>query len=278
MKPVQHIYEFGPFRLDVGNHLLLRHDEVIQLKPKVIDTLVVLVEHRGRVLGKDELIARLWPDTNVEEANLSQNIYLLRKALGRGPDEQDYIETVPKRGYRFVAEVRELNEVRNIDEPSGTAQITCGPPDGTGTASAGVGRQQQGPLPAEARWGLSPRSVAGSFALVGLAAMIYLAASRWSKPVEPRSAVRSIAVLPFKPIGAAPRDEILELGMADTLITRLSNLRQIAVRPTSAVRKYGGLDLIAAFLQDRRRTLRRENAGANYFSIADSARRPQCPD
>src|SRR5690242_9127259 len=84
------------------------------------------------------------------------------KGSGPGPNEQDYIETIPKRGYRFVAEVRELNEVRNIDEPSGTAQITCGPPDGTGTASAGVGRQQQGPLPAGARWGLSPRSVAGS--------------------------------------------------------------------------------------------------------------------
>ena len=70
-KPTKQVNEFGPFRLDTGNHLLLRDDEVIQLKPKVVDTLLVLVESRGRVIGKDELIERLWPDTIVEESNLA---------------------------------------------------------------------------------------------------------------------------------------------------------------------------------------------------------------
>src|SRR2546423_1077742 len=98
-------YKFGPFRVDTLNHVLLRDGETLPLKPKVFDTLLVLIESRGRVLDKDELISRLWPDTIVEEANLTQNIYLLRKALGEDPQGETYIETMPKRGYRFVASV-----------------------------------------------------------------------------------------------------------------------------------------------------------------------------
>ncbi len=251
-RPATHVYEFGQFRLDTGNHLLLREGTVIQLKPRVIDTLLILIEHCGQVLSKDELIERLWPDTVVEEANLTQNIYLLRKALGEGPHEQNYIETIPKRGYRFVAEVREVSaaataKAAQIVEPlTETSQISE-KPSGIEVASAKeeAARQQNANLPSalKTRWSASPRIVVVSFALIGLvAATIYLAVSSWSKPPAGGAAVRSIAVLPFKPIGAAPRDEILELGMADTLITKLSDLRLVAVRPTSAVRKYTGLE------------------------------------
>src|SRR5262245_60300547 len=246
------VYEFGPFRLDTGNHLLLRDDEAIQLKPKVVDTLLALIESRGRVIGKDELIERLWPDTIVEESNLSQNIYLLRKTLGEGPSQQNYIETVPKRGYRFVAEVREVSEapaaeVAQVVEPGAEASQATEKPNGIDAASAkeeAVGRRNANlPSLLKARWSAHPRLVVASFALLGLAAAaIYLGVSSWSKPPKAGAPVRSIAVLPFKPIGAAQRDEILELGMADTLITRLSNLRQIVVRPTSAVRMYTGLE------------------------------------
>src|SRR5438045_279795 len=101
-------YGFGPFRVDTVNHVLLRDGEALPLKPKVFDTLLVLVENRGRVLDKDEMMSRLWPDAIVEEANLTQNIYLLRKVLGEEPQGEAYIETMPKRGYRFVASVCEL--------------------------------------------------------------------------------------------------------------------------------------------------------------------------
>ncbi|MFN2501737.1 MAG: winged helix-turn-helix domain-containing protein [Pyrinomonadaceae bacterium] len=98
-------YEFGPFRLEASNHLLLRAGEPLPLPPKAIDLLVLLVESRGNVLSRDDLIIRLWPDTFVEENNLSYNISVLRKALGEGSNGERYIATVPKRGYRFVAPV-----------------------------------------------------------------------------------------------------------------------------------------------------------------------------
>jgi DNA-binding winged helix-turn-helix (wHTH) protein/Tfp pilus assembly protein PilF len=103
------IYEFGPFRLEAGEHLLLRDGEAIPLQPKAFDLLLVLVKHHGHLLGKDELLKAVWPDTIVEEVNLANNISILRKALADDAGGQRFIETAPKRGYRFVAPVRELN-------------------------------------------------------------------------------------------------------------------------------------------------------------------------
>src|SRR5438067_289047 len=100
-----HFYDFGIYRVDGSERLLLRGDEVVPLTPKAFEMLLVLVESRGRVLTKDELMKRIWPDTIVEEANLSHNIYKLREALGEGHNGQKFIETVPRRGYRFVAKV-----------------------------------------------------------------------------------------------------------------------------------------------------------------------------
>ncbi len=97
-------YEFGPFRLDAGKRLLFREDQVIPLTPKVLHTLLVLLDNSGRVVSKDELMKAVWPDTFVEEGNLTQNISVLRKVLGEHPGEHTYIETVPKQGYRFIAE------------------------------------------------------------------------------------------------------------------------------------------------------------------------------
>ena len=93
------IYEFGPFRLEPNERKLLRGSEIVELTPKAFDTLLVLVRNSGHLLEKDELISTLWPDSFVEEGSLSNNIFLLRKALGEDPA---YIETVPRRGYRFV--------------------------------------------------------------------------------------------------------------------------------------------------------------------------------
>jgi Tol biopolymer transport system component/DNA-binding winged helix-turn-helix (wHTH) protein len=99
------IYEFGPFRLEPAEHKLLRGGEVISLTPKVFDMLVMLVRKNGHLLEKDELIRSLWPDSFVEEGNLSNNVFVLRRALG---NDHEYIETVPRRGYRFVGAVRQL--------------------------------------------------------------------------------------------------------------------------------------------------------------------------
>jgi len=100
-------YQFGPFSLDPSEHLFLHDETPISLTPKAFDLLVLLVESAGRLVEKDELMRQLWPDTIVEEANLSNNISLLRKALGETEQGAKYIETVPKRGYRFVADVVE---------------------------------------------------------------------------------------------------------------------------------------------------------------------------
>jgi Tol biopolymer transport system component/DNA-binding winged helix-turn-helix (wHTH) protein len=107
-----HVYEFGPFRMDAAEHLLLRSGDVVPLTPKAFDLLLALVEEHGHLLEKDELLKKVWPDTFVEEANLASNISQLRKVLGDGENGQRYIETAPKRGYRFVASVKEVTQKR----------------------------------------------------------------------------------------------------------------------------------------------------------------------
>ena len=109
---IKRLYEFGPFRLDPEERRLVRDGEPVPLTPKAFDTLLVLVENSGHVLAKDALMAQIWPDSFVEENNLLQNVSTLRKALAEGDDRQ-YIETVPRRGYRFVATVRELLDERS---------------------------------------------------------------------------------------------------------------------------------------------------------------------
>ena len=103
-------YEFDRFRIDTKRSLLTRDGEPVAIKAKALDVLVLLVQHAGRLLEKEELMNRLWPDTAVEEANLTQNIFEVRKALGEVPGEQRFIATVARRGYRFVADVRAIGD------------------------------------------------------------------------------------------------------------------------------------------------------------------------
>jgi DNA-binding winged helix-turn-helix (wHTH) protein/tetratricopeptide (TPR) repeat protein len=174
-------YEFGSFRVDAQRHLLLREGEVIQLAPKVFETLLILVRSGGRVLRKSELMETIWPDTFVEESNLAQHIFLLRKILGEEKNEHRYIVTVPGIGYRFVAPVK-VSETH----------------DHTRTQAAEEGMEVDVWPPA------------------------------------------SLAVLPFKTVLAAEGDEVLGVGIADALIMKLSALRLVRVRPTTAVLKYAG--------------------------------------
>src|SRR5215470_3694221 len=121
----KNFYEFGPFRFDSEERTLLREGFPIALLPRVAETLFVLLEDAGYLVEKDELVRRLWPDTFVEEGNLNKNIFVLRKTLGQWDGGREYIETVPKRGYRFVAPVRHLRGVAvpEFSPPKGTYLI-----------------------------------------------------------------------------------------------------------------------------------------------------------
>jgi DNA-binding winged helix-turn-helix (wHTH) protein/TolB-like protein len=227
--PVMSFYKFGPFRLDVLKRLLLRDGEVVPLTSKAFETLLALVERRGEILGKEELLSRIWPDAVVEEKNLTINISALRKTLGESPQEHRYIVTVPGRGYRFVADVQEV-----ADEEAGPAQESAHP-----VFTAEAARTQPGEK-IRPRFTSSRRLIlAAGVTLMALGAVGFF----WWKPSSspmPQTglAVRSMAVLPFKSLSAAESDEYLGLGLADALITRLGRVSQIIVRPTSAVRKF----------------------------------------
>ncbi|MFN0110531.1 MAG: winged helix-turn-helix domain-containing protein [Blastocatellia bacterium] len=107
----KHFYDFDRFRIDATERVLLADGEIIPLTQKAFDVLMALVERRGQIVSKDELMELVWPDTFVEEGNLAQNIYTLRKVLGQTSDEQDFIKTIPKRGYRFVSSVNEHRDL-----------------------------------------------------------------------------------------------------------------------------------------------------------------------
>jgi Tol biopolymer transport system component/DNA-binding winged helix-turn-helix (wHTH) protein len=136
----KHFYEFGPFRMDLGERLLLRDGEPVPLTPKAFETLLVLVQNRGHVVEKDELMNKVWPDTFVEEVGLARNISVLRKVLEGGSDRHHYIETIPKRGYRFRAEVREWDEgapvprAEEMQSARSVHQIGSGPATGQAPA------------------------------------------------------------------------------------------------------------------------------------------------
>jgi DNA-binding winged helix-turn-helix (wHTH) protein/TolB-like protein/Tfp pilus assembly protein PilF len=238
----KYLYEFGEFRIDVGNRLLLRDREVIPLTPKAFDLLLVLVESASHVLNKEELMKQVWPDSFVEEANLSHHVFTLRKALGEDKTGTKFIETIPRRGYRFVASVTEIggeadelvitehSQTRIVIEQNAEATVPTDGIDQTlrAIAPSGSGKRR------------AFLFVLVCAAAIALAAVIYLSIKR-NPGEQPSRGVKSIAVLPFKPLTSDNRDDYLELGMADTLITRLSSLKQIIVRPMSAVRKYTDL-------------------------------------
>jgi DNA-binding winged helix-turn-helix (wHTH) protein len=116
------VYEFGPYRLEVGERRLSKHGNPVPLRAKVFDTLRMLVEHHGRLVHKNDLLAAVWPDATVEETNLSHNISELRRAFDEGRTGEPYIETVSKSGYRFVAAVRES---QSPAEPTGIVPIVA---------------------------------------------------------------------------------------------------------------------------------------------------------
>ncbi|HEX7297315.1 MAG TPA: winged helix-turn-helix domain-containing protein, partial [Pyrinomonadaceae bacterium] len=205
-KPEQ-IYEFGPFRLDPGERLLLRADKPIPLTPKAFDLLLVLVKEAGHLLEKEALMKAVWPDSFVEENNLADNISRLRKALNDGENGQRFIETVPKRGYRFVARVKQTN---------GNAEASTEP-----TISAEF-------QPASIETTRSP-SVLRKYPSVVIAVAVFMAAvlgivtyNRFKS--APRA--ESLAVIPFS---SEAETEYLSDGISESLINNLSRLSHLRV-------------------------------------------------
>jgi len=231
---VSGVYEFGPFRLDAERRLLLNQGTPVQLTPKLFDTLRVLVEHGRAGVSKDKIMREVWGETIVEETNLTTNISLLRKALGERRDEHSYIVTIPGEGYRFVAEIRQssLSHVPMVIHERTRAAITIEEEEKTDAPIL----QITAPSNAKRKW----LYVAGAGALLVAAAAIFWWIRRSERTPPPPSRIRSHAILLFKPLVTSNRDEALEMGMADTLITRLSSLHDTVIRPLSAVRRYSG--------------------------------------
>jgi DNA-binding winged helix-turn-helix (wHTH) protein/TolB-like protein/lipopolysaccharide biosynthesis regulator YciM len=243
------VYQFGSFQLDVEQSLLSRDGESVALPPKIFDILVVLVENNGQLLDKEELMRRVWPDTFVEENNLTVNMSALRKALGDGANGLKYIETVPRRGYRFVADVCELMdaEASLLLTKQTVSSITIEEEEDVVIAATAGEPARQPVLElsaatsvtlAETRrpWRTVFLLAALAVVIVSIVVAVWLASK--PKPIQTISDVRSLAVLPFKSLGAPNNDEALELGLTDALITKLSNLNPVIVRPTSAILKY----------------------------------------
>ena len=223
-----HFYEFGPFRLNLTERILYRGSDMVSLTPKVFDTLLLLVENNGHILEKNELMEHLWPDSFVEESSLTQNISLLRRALAEGDGEHNYIETIPKRGYRFNAVVNELDELTNSH-----AVKTVDPPPTTEPANPPNSLDAQ--VSRNTRRNIYPIAIAGAVGLAVLISAVYWFRFRTKNE---RFVPRSVAVLPFKTIGTNSENDLLGLGMADTLIIKLSRLDQLSVLPTSSIFRY----------------------------------------
>ena len=236
--PAKHFYEFGPFRLDTTERLLLRDGRPVPLTPKAYEMLLALVQKSGHIVEKEELLKEVWPDSFVDEGNLTQHVFWLRKALGENREEHHYIETIPRRGYRFVASVQELL-VDASGAPLALVQSPGSVTDADDDLIADSDSRKGAKAQSQRKTWNSTRAFVTAGVLIGLTAgSLFLWSLSKKKETFTSPQVKSIAVLPFRPIAADDADNYLGLGMADALITKLSNIKQITVRPTSAVREY----------------------------------------
>jgi TolB-like protein/DNA-binding winged helix-turn-helix (wHTH) protein/Tfp pilus assembly protein PilF len=209
-------FSFGDFIVDCENFRVLSAGKILTLTPRAFDVLIYLIRHSERVVDKRELFDQVWRDTIVTDNALTKVVKELRHVLKDDVNAPKYIETVPKRGYRFIAPVTESE-----------------------LAAGSAGSNDLLPQSTSSRFAVSSRVL--GLLITGLVLLLILGAwvvSRKRNSQVSSSPIRSIAVLPFKPLNAESREASLEMGMTETLITRLSNLRQVVVRPMSAVRKY----------------------------------------
>jgi TolB-like protein/DNA-binding winged helix-turn-helix (wHTH) protein/Flp pilus assembly protein TadD len=229
-------YEFCEFRVDVSERLLFRDGKTIPLTPKVFDTLLYLVENSGHILSKDEVMGHVWADSIVEEANLTRNISVLRKALGEGPDQLQYIETIPWRGYRFIPDVRRIgddNEELLIEEHTSSRVVIEHESNLPETAARA---ERAGPL---SRWWLAA-ILTGCVAAVTLITASILYSIRGGDDTRSTGAVSSVAVLPLENLSGDPAQEYFADGMTEALINNLARLRALKVISRASVMRYKG--------------------------------------
>ncbi len=229
------MFEFGDFLFVPSESQLFKQGELRPLTQKALRILQILVLHHGRVVEKDWLLSEIWGEVAVEESAVARNVWLIREALGDDPREPVFIQTVPKRGYRFIGKLRELPIRQKIqDEKEGEA---VHPGDSV--------RGESGPGPTKFRW----KVIVAAASAVAMLALIVTSAFVWSARSGPKRT--TIAVLPFVSLSSSYRDEIYELGLADAVISQLSSHDGIIVRPLNAVRKYTatGMDPLAAGIE-----------------------------
>jgi TolB-like protein/DNA-binding winged helix-turn-helix (wHTH) protein/Flp pilus assembly protein TadD len=217
----QRSYGFGPFRLDPPERVLLRDGQAIPLPPKAYDVLVTLVTRAGHLVTKEELLKEVWAGTFVEEANLSYTVSILRKVLGDDSEPWRYIETVPKRGYRFRAPI----------------VLTQSGPMSPMSAPVTAERLPLRNLPRG--WRIAG-AVVGAFALLAL--IIWQIAKR--EPGQPRitAEIRSVAILPLKGISNDPSQDYFVEGMHEALITELARAGPLAVVARTSAMRYADTD------------------------------------
>ncbi len=231
-QPAAERYAFGDFVLERSQQRVLRRDgTALSLTPRLFNALLVLVERAGTLVDKETLILALWPGLVVEENNLSQVISSLRRALGDEAQLSRYIQTVPRRGFRFVEPITALPELGAAPSP---ASSSPGPAARVATEPAG-----SRPLVTGKRiWLLAATGGAAAVAAVGAGGWLL----RYRNSPIVMAGGPTLAVLPFKPLVLSDRDELLEVGMADSLIARLSTMPGLVVRSVGSVRRYAGAD------------------------------------
>lgn len=252
-REIGHLYLFDSFRLDTAEHQLLHDNVIVPLTPKVFEILVALVERRGHLVEKEELMKLVWADAFVEEANLARCVHTLRKALGENRHEHKYIETVPKRGYRFVAVVREIENGRSDAAMPGRAEAKTLERDDAPTEDL----QPETPPrtddevddEVEANDFIPPRRRrAASVFIIPLALIAAVLVGVYYFSRSPQGAadappINSIAVLPFVNVGANPEVEYLSDGISESLINNLSQLPRLGVKARSSVFRYKGREV-----------------------------------
>lgn len=233
----ENIYCFDDVTVDGENFRVQKSGRNITLTPRAFDVLTFLIKNAGRTVEKQEIFDAVWKETFVSDNALTKIIKEIRQAINDDAIHPRYIETVPKRGYRFICKVESKSK-------KNTLKIEIIPPAELVIEEAGESNETIPQLHRK----IPPHFVFSKKLLVltlaGVISISLLAiwiALRQKTAEAPASTIRSIAVLPFKPLNSESRDESLEMGMAETLITRLSSLRQVTVRPISAVRKYTDL-------------------------------------
>jgi DNA-binding winged helix-turn-helix (wHTH) protein/TolB-like protein/lipoprotein NlpI len=212
-------YEFGGFKLDPLERLLLRDGRSLPLTSKAFDTLLLLIQRQGHLVKKSEIMDRIWADSFVEEHNLVVTISMLRKALADGEGTQNCIETVAKQGYRFVGMVSEV--------PTGDVPKDAAPISGSETSQSVISSHQRHAFSAYLTAGLM---------LAGLILSIFVL--RPGRHVEATGRIHSLAVVPFRMANADADHAYLAFGLADAIIAKLAGRGEMVVRPTSAVLKY----------------------------------------